>query len=114
MDRDQLMQAFREETSASSQAKNALAAGADFEVWPGKIPATRLHHTYARRLRISQELNRPSMGFEEAVASLAASGDRELLIGYIDDRKREGYYYQLFLSSDLTRVIGCIGVKNPS
>ncbi|MER5301680.1 hypothetical protein ABT039_19695 [Streptomyces lasiicapitis] len=111
MKRGELARAFVGESDVFLQAKGALAAGAVFEIWPGSIPAGRLHRTYVRRLHRAQALNRPSLGFEEAVASLASSGSQELLIGYIDDRERGGHYYQLFLTSDLARVVGCIGVQ---
>lgn len=114
LDRSELVQAFTVDSEVTLQAKRALVAGATFEIWPGRIPAERLHRTYARRLRRAQGINRPSLGFEEAVENLAANASQDLLIGYIDDRERGGYYYQLFLTPDLTRVVGCIGVKPPS
>ncbi|WP_327301712.1 hypothetical protein [Streptomyces goshikiensis] len=114
MERDELRQAFTVESTVNSQAKSALAAGAPFEIWPGRMPAARLHHTYARRLRRLQKLERPSLGFEEAVASLAKIGNQELLVGFIDDRKRGGYRFIVFLSADLARVIACIGLIVPS
>ncbi|MGW0837334.1 hypothetical protein [Streptomyces prunicolor] len=114
MGRDELVQAFHGESDAESQARSALAAGAEFEIWPSRIPASRLHRTYARRFRISQGLDRPTLGFAETVEILAVSGDRELLIGYIDDRERGGFYYQLFLIPDPVTVVGCIGLKNLS
>ncbi|MEV6400798.1 hypothetical protein AB0M39_39500 [Streptomyces sp. NPDC051907] len=114
MERDELRQAFAVESTVNSQAESALAAGAPFEIWPGRMPAARLHHTYARRLRRLQKLERPSLGFEEAVASLAKIGNQELLVGFIDDRKRGGYRFIVFLSADLTQVIACIGLVVPS
>lgn len=113
MERDELRKAFAVESTVNLQAKNALAAGAPFEIWPGRMPAARLHHTYARRLRRLQKLERPSLGFEEAVISLANIGNQELLVGFIDDRKRGGYRFIVFLSEDLMRVIACIGLVVP-
>ncbi|MGW0787179.1 hypothetical protein ACWD04_02745 [Streptomyces sp. NPDC002911] len=114
MERDELRQAFAVESTVNSQAKGALAAGAAFEIWPARMPAARLHHTYARRLRRLQKLERPSLGFEEAVASLAEIGDQELLVGSIDDRKRGGYRFLVFLGTDPVQVIACIGLIVPS
>lgn len=74
VERDELRQAFAVESTVNSQAKSALTAGAPFEILPGRMPAARLHHTYARRLRRLQKLERPSLGFEEAVASLEKIG----------------------------------------
>ncbi|MFE5522522.1 hypothetical protein ACFQ9Q_33105 [Streptomyces virginiae] len=113
MNRDELMQALAVTSAVNVQARAALAAGAAFEIWPRRIPAVRLHHTYSRRLRRLQDLNRPPLGGEEAVANLAASGSEDLLIGYIDDREEGGCFFQLFLSPDLTRVVGCIGLQAP-
>lgn len=110
VERDELRKAFTVESTVNSQAKSALAAGAPFEIWPTRMPAARLHHTYARRLRRLQKLDRPSLGFEEAVDSLAECGSQDLLVGSIDDRKRGGYCFLVFLSPDLTRVIACIGL----
>ncbi|WP_329416828.1 PD-(D/E)XK nuclease family protein [Streptomyces sp. NBC_00704] len=113
MERGELIKAFAVESTVNSQAKSALAAGASFEIWPGRMPAARLHHTYARRLRRLQKLERPSLGFEEAVANLEEIGNQELLVGFIDDRERGEYRFIVFLSADLTRVIACIGLIVP-
>jgi hypothetical protein len=51
------------------------------------------------------------VGFSEAIADLQENGEREIAGGFIDDRPREGYYYQLFLSLDLSAVIACLGIK---
>jgi hypothetical protein len=36
VERDELRQAFAVESTVNSQARSALAAGAPFEIWPGK------------------------------------------------------------------------------
>ncbi|MFB7086643.1 hypothetical protein [Streptomyces sp. NPDC056296] len=118
MERDDLRRAFTVQSTVHSQAESALAAGAPFEIWPGRMAAARLHHTYAQRLRRLQKLERPSLGFEEAVDNLARTGDQELIVGFIDDRKRGGYRFIVFLDADLSRVVACIGLivplQNPS
>lgn len=38
-------------------------------------------------------------------------GERGLLVAYVDDRKRAGYYFQLYLEPHPLKVVGCIGVN---
>ncbi|MEU4357396.1 hypothetical protein [Streptomyces virginiae] len=112
--REELLAAFDSDSEASIEVRSALIAGADFAVWPGLVPSVRLLHICGRRMRRLQKLGKPSLGFPESLANLSEIGERDLLVGYVDDRNRGGYYFQLHLDPCPLKVIGCIGLKPPS
>lgn len=92
-------------------SRSALNAGAAFKVGDHAVPAEHLVSIYSRRERHAHRAGQPSIGFTQAVASLREYGKGEVVIGSIDDRPRGGYYFQLFLSQDLSRIVACLGVK---
>jgi hypothetical protein len=91
-------------------ALDALAAGADCEI-EGPVGMARMKSLFARRERNSRKAGQPSIGFADSVRALAAYDGPSCVIGYIDDRPRGGYFFQLFLTPDASGVITCFGVK---
>ncbi|MEV4602484.1 hypothetical protein AB0K15_34450 [Amycolatopsis sp. NPDC049253] len=88
----------------------ALDAGAPcvIEVPVGTL---RMRSSYARWQSVAQEAGWPSIGFPEGAGQLDAY-DRPLgAFARIDDHPRGGYYFQLFLTPDLSRPITGFGVK---
>ena len=47
----------------------------------------------------------------EAVEALRAYEGTEVAIGYVGDRPRGGFYFQIFLTPDLARLVACLGVE---
>jgi hypothetical protein len=97
--------------AVAESAREALTTGAAYEVWPGTSSADSLLSTYRRRSRHVERTGQPSIGFPEAVERLAASTADRLAIGYVDDRPRGGYYFQVFLDPTGPTLVACLGVK---
>jgi hypothetical protein len=113
VERDQLdrLLAARGGEDAFFLARRALTAGAEFAIKPSAVASEHLASIYRRRERHARRAGQATVGFSEAIADLQENGEREIAGGFIDDRPREGYYYQLFLSLDLSAVIACLGIK---
>ncbi|MBT2445672.1 hypothetical protein J7F03_00935 [Streptomyces sp. ISL-43] len=106
-----LLAAFKFDSEASSRAKNALLSGAHFDVWLDPVPAARLLGICRSRLRTLQRRGKPTVGAAECLTGLAEIGERGLLVAYVDDRKRAGYYFRLYLDPHPLKVVGCFGVN---
>lgn len=114
MDRDSLAGMLGGHGETAQLARDALLAGADYKVWTeGTAQVGSLRTIYGRRLRLVQRKGRTSTGFAEAVEALRDyDASPEAVIGYIDDRPKSGYYFQLFLTADLSEMIACLGVAD--
>ncbi|GLV94655.1 hypothetical protein Slala04_61090 [Streptomyces lavendulae subsp. lavendulae] len=106
----ELLAAWESGSEVSIQAKNALLSGAHFNVWLDPVLAPMLRGTLRRRVTATQRRGRSVVGATECLASLAEMGERGLLVGYVDDRERAGYYFQLYLDPHPLKVIGCVRV----
>ncbi|MGW1247206.1 hypothetical protein [Streptomyces sp. NPDC002535] len=107
----ELLAAFGFDSEASSRAKDALLSGANFDIWFTPIPATRLLDICRARMSTLRRRGKPTVGAAECLTGLAEMGERGLLVSYVDDRKRAGYYFQLYLDPHPLKVIGCFGVN---
>ncbi|MBD0741686.1 hypothetical protein [Streptomyces sp. CBMA152] len=112
--RDELLAAFELDTEAGVAARNGLISGAHFDLWLDPVPAVRLLGICSVRQRNLQRRGKRTMGFAETIASLRELDEQGLLVAYVNDRERGGYYFQLFLDPDSLKVIGCIGVSTAS
>lgn len=112
MERSRLTQLLAGGDAARLLSRSALTAGAGYEVWPEAVPAQRLLSIYERRERSTRRSGQPSIGFNEALVELRGYEGAELAIGFIDDRHRGGYYFQIFLNPGLTAIVACFGVKS--
>lgn len=113
MERSRLIRLLAGEGEVRLLSRSALSAGAAFEVWPEAVPAQRLLAVYERRRRGVLRSGQSSIGFGDAVDALRAYDGAELSIGFIDDRSRDGYYFQLFMNAELDLVVACLGVESP-
>jgi hypothetical protein len=112
--RGELLAAFELDTEAGGAARNSLISGAHFDLWLDPVPAVRLLGICSVRKRNLQRRGKRTVGFTETIASLRELGEQGLLVAYVNDRERGGYYFQLFLDPDSLKVIGCIGVNTAS
>ncbi|KUN33679.1 hypothetical protein AQJ30_32745 [Streptomyces longwoodensis] len=71
----------------------------------------RLVGIYGRRERIAQRSGQPSIGFDRALEELRTFSGPELALGFIDDRGRGGFYFQLFFDPATMSVVTCFGIK---
>ena len=92
-------------------ARAALAEGAGYQVEGDAIPVDRLVSIYGRRQRAAQRSGQPSIGFQRALEELRLFEGAELALGFIDDRRRGGFYFQLFLAPPMRSVVACFGIK---
>jgi hypothetical protein len=75
MTRDDLCEMLAEQTPACGPAREALLSGGALEVWEGLVPADQLFHTYRIRSRVTQRKGQPTIGLDETVGILQATGD---------------------------------------
>ncbi|MGV9608896.1 hypothetical protein ACWDR2_34950 [Streptomyces sp. NPDC003631] len=107
----ELLAAFRTDSEVNTMVKNALNSGAHFQVWLEPISAERLRGIFWGRVRTLQRRGKQAVGVAECLTSLAEMGEQGLLVAYVDDRKRAGYYFKLYLDPHPLKVIGCYGVN---
>ncbi|MEV5895659.1 hypothetical protein [Nonomuraea fuscirosea] len=110
MDRETLVQLLDNQGEAAHDCRQALMAGASFEIWPDPVEALPLTKTYRRRARLTRRMDVPSVGFDEAVTQLGAFELQHLILGIVRSTE-SGYRFQLFLSPDASRVVACLGVS---
>lgn len=103
-----------DEGGVPALARGALRAGADYEVADVPSRADVLTSIFARRERTTRRVGQGSIGFEEGVRELREYQDEQLVLAHIDDRPRGGYYIQVFLTPDLSRIVTCFGVERTS
>ncbi|MEV8612798.1 hypothetical protein AB0383_33540 [Amycolatopsis sp. NPDC051373] len=95
----------------AASAREAQVTGATFKLWPGASTASQFRSVFRRRQRNAFRAGRPSIGFAEGLRDLGAYEGVFLALGYVDDRPQGGYYFQLFLTPDRSRLVTCWGVK---
>ncbi|QRP44312.1 hypothetical protein [Amycolatopsis sp. FDAARGOS 1241] len=100
--------------SAPRRLGRPLLAGAKFELWLGASSAAAFRSVFRRRQRSALRAGQPSIGFDQGLRDLDAYEGAHLVLGHVDDRPRGGYYFQLFLTPDLSRLVACFGVKPSS
>lgn len=112
MERSHLAQLLAGADEVRLLSRAALAAGVDYKIWPESVATQRLVSIYERRERGIRRSGQPSLGFTVALDALRSYGGAELAIGFVDDRRRGGYYFQLFLEPELSSIVACFGVKS--
>jgi hypothetical protein len=112
MNRQELADLLVGSSQAFTLCRSALIGGAEFKVWSEATSTPSLVSIYSRRMRTIGRTGQPSIGLEDAVVDLRARVESELCLGYVDNRPGGGYYFQLFLNTDLTQVVACLGVRS--
>lgn len=112
MDRELLAGLLEGDGEAFLLCRSALIAGAEFKVWSEGTSSASLVSIYSRRMRTIDRTGQPSVGVDGAVADLRVCAETELAIGYVDDRPAGGYYFQIFLTPGLEKVVTCLGVRS--
>ncbi|MBK6011768.1 hypothetical protein [Streptomyces sp. MBT53] len=106
----ELLAAFDSDSGIAGQVKSALISGAPFEIWLKPQSASMLRGILRGRLGSSQRRGKSIIGAVECLADLAERGERGLLLASVDDRKRGGYLFRLFLDPQPLKVVGCVGI----
>ena len=109
MKRDQLAQLLDGSAYASSACRHALLEGADYILWDGSVPASRMLPAYERREAHTVAEGIPTLGFPEALASLRGIGSQQVQLGQVTVADPP-YLFMLFLAADSSTVIACLGV----
>lgn len=113
MTRDDLCEMLTEQTPACGPAREALLSGGAFDVWEGLVPAKQLFHTYRIRGRVVPRRRQVTLGLDETVGILEATGDELLHIGSIGTAD-QAWTFTLFLNAAANTVLACIGVDRTS
>ncbi|GAA4921455.1 hypothetical protein LX16_4930 [Stackebrandtia albiflava] len=111
MDRARLSELLVGDHEAYSMAVAALEAGAAFDIWHGGMSPKHLLAILERRERTVRRSRQPTIALPEAISALREYSGAEVFLGFIDDRIRGGYYFQVVLDETSSRVICCAGVK---
>ncbi|MEV4535000.1 hypothetical protein AB0J82_14330 [Asanoa sp. NPDC049518] len=110
MERAELISLLADEAPAQRACRAALEGGAIFHVQPGDgIPANELAPSYRVREAHIRKVGIPSVGFAEAVETLAALEERPVLVGSVA-QEASPRSFVVFLAADATAVLACIGV----
>ena len=109
MERDQLAQLLDTPGYASSACRHALLRGADFILWEGSVPASRMVPAYERRESHTVAEGIRTLGFADAVASLRDVGTQHVQLGQVTVTDPP-YLFMLFLAADASTVVACLGV----
>jgi hypothetical protein len=83
--------------------------GVPFTIYDGVLPASHYERIYRRREQHTRRIGLPTVGFQETAERLYALGEQLVRIGTVDV-PHPPYHYQLFLSADLSIVVGCLGM----
>jgi hypothetical protein len=83
--------------------------GARFVIYDGASPASHYQHIYRRREQHTRRHGLPTVGFRETVERLRDLGEQPVVLGAVDVAFPP-YHYQLFVSADLSTMVGCLGV----
>ncbi|MFE9481180.1 hypothetical protein ACFYNM_21560 [Streptomyces spororaveus] len=110
---DDLCEMLSEQTPACDLAREALLSGGAFVVWEGLVPANQLFHTYRIRRRVAQRHGQVTLGLDETVGILEATGDELLRIGSIRTPDQT-WTFTLFLNATANTVLACTGVARTS
>ncbi|WP_043227846.1 hypothetical protein [Streptomyces sp. NRRL F-5193] len=108
----ELLAAFGAGPEVDIQARRAMLSGADFHVGLKLIPAPIARGILRGRLWHMQRHGRQAIGAAECLAGLVEMGEQDLHVGWVDDRKGTGYFFQIYLAPRPLRVIGCVGVDS--
>ncbi|MFE3504930.1 hypothetical protein ACFXPX_21635 [Kitasatospora sp. NPDC059146] len=106
MTRDDLARMLAEQTAACGPAREALLAGATFEVGSNLIPARQHFGVFRRRLERTRRLGFEVPGLAESVAVFEAAGEQGLRLGVI---KAPDLIFWVYLDATDTTVLACIG-----
>ncbi|MCR6484556.1 HEAT repeat domain-containing protein [Amycolatopsis sp. OK19-0408] len=96
-----------------SRALAALAAGAACDISDTAHAVEEWRSIFGRRERTSRRAGQGSIGFEAALRALGAYEGVALVSATVDGRPDGGFWFQLFLTPDLTRVVAGFGVARP-
>lgn len=95
---------------ACVRARTTLAAGAPCELEDSTESVVPLRSIFGRRARNSRRAGQGSVGFETALRALGAYSGVALTTATVDGRADGGFFFKLFLTTDLTRIVACFGV----
>ncbi|WP_103353686.1 hypothetical protein [Amycolatopsis sp. CA-128772] len=113
MERNRLAELLAGRDGVFALARAALGSGAALIGGDRPGSAESFRRTFRRRERHTHRTGQASAGFADAVADLEACPERELCLVFVDDRPAGGYWFSVFLTPDLSRVVACFGVGKP-
>ncbi|MDT0467754.1 hypothetical protein [Streptomyces gibsoniae] len=101
-----------DQTSACEAARDAIAAGAEVEVWDREVPQWMVAGIASRRLRSSVKRGTTILGLDETVEILARHRDEQLRTGIIDAADGS-WFFTLYFDATGTELLACSGVRRP-
>jgi hypothetical protein len=113
VERNQLVALLAGRDGVFALARAALDSGATLIGSDRPGSAESFWRIFRRRERHTHRTGQASAGFAEAVAELEACPERELHLVFVDDRPAGGYWFSVFVTPDLRRVVTCFGVAKP-
>ena len=109
MERDHLAHLLDRTDHASTACRTALLSGADFVLWDGSTPASRMVPAYERRQAQTTASGAATLGLDEALATLREAGVTGIRLGQVT-LSDPPYVFMVFLAGDPASVIACFGV----
>jgi len=110
VDIDEIVSALDPLQPAHRGCATALRNGADFRLWHDGVatPEELLEICHRRHRRILEQ-GIVTLGFEQALAALEATGHDGLRLGAVEVEDPP-YHYAVFLAPHETEVVACLGV----
>src|SRR5258705_253197 len=109
MERDQLANLLDQTDGTARACRAALLDGADYKLWEGTTPASRMLPAYERRQTQTIASGAITMGFAEALLALRGAGAADVRLGQVTVVSPP-YMFMVFLAGDANAVIGCFGI----
>jgi len=110
MERNQLAHLLDRTDHASSACRTALLCGADFTLWDGTTPASRMVPAYERRQAQTLATGAATLGLDEALDTLREAGVTGVRLAQVNVSDPP-YVFMVFLAGDPASVITCFGVS---
>jgi hypothetical protein len=109
MERDQLAKLLDQTDGTARACRAALLDGADYKLWEGTTPASRMVPAYERRQTQTIASGASTMGFADALVTLRGAGVADIRLGQVT-AVNPPYVFMVFLAEDSTSVVGCFGI----
>ena len=101
---------LKDQTSACKAAREAIASGAEVEVWDNEVPHSMVFGIAAQRLRWSMKIGQTTLGLDESVEILRGHRGERLRTGVINWADRS-WFFTLYFDATGTEILACSGVK---
>ncbi|GAA2332450.1 hypothetical protein GCM10010170_011380 [Dactylosporangium salmoneum] len=115
MERQKLIRLMAGDDDMRVAVREALAAGAGFQVWDdSRVPVPAAMSILRRRQASAERRGTSLLNFAEAIDALTRYTGDTVMVGRVGDREHNAVLFQLYLNPETEAVICCLGVRPSS